>query len=81
MMFFYVIHRLCVNPKFQNQGIGTQTMKHIEKQVLSKGIDVIRLDAFTLNPFALKMYEKLGYTKVGDVNWRKGKFHLMEKKL
>ncbi|MDP4147194.1 MAG: GNAT family N-acetyltransferase, partial [Bacillota bacterium] len=39
------------------------------------------LDVFSLNPFALKMYYKQGYIKVGEVNWRKGKFYLMEKKL
>jgi len=26
---FRVIHRLCVNPKFQNRGIGVLTMKHL----------------------------------------------------
>ena len=29
---FCVIHRLCVNPKFQNRGIGVFTMKHIEEE-------------------------------------------------
>ena len=28
---FCVIHRLCVNPRFQNQGIATKTMEYIEK--------------------------------------------------
>ncbi|HAK41980.1 MAG TPA: GNAT family N-acetyltransferase, partial [Clostridium sp.] len=73
-MSFFIIHRLCVNPKFQNQRIGTKTMLLIEELLRSEGIETIRLDAFSLNPFALKMYEKLGYTKVGEVNWRKGLF-------
>ena len=78
---FYVVHRLCVNPRFQNKGIGTLTMLHIENEVKKMGVDTIRLDAFTLNPYAVKMYEKLGYSKVGLANWRKGKFYLMEKKI
>ncbi|WP_434305348.1 GNAT family N-acetyltransferase [Clostridium botulinum] len=78
---YYVIHRLCVNPIFQNKRIGTLTMLHIENEVRKMGIDTIRLDAFTLNPYAVKMYEKLGYSKVGFANWRKGKFHIMEKKI
>jgi ribosomal protein S18 acetylase RimI-like enzyme len=45
------------------------------------GIDTIRLDVFTLNPYALKMYEKSGYIKVGFAHWRKGEFYLMEKKV
>lgn len=78
---FCVIHRLCVNHKFQNKGIGTVTMEHIESELKNKGIETIRLDAFTLNPYALRMYEKLGYIKVGCANWRKGQFYLLEKKL
>ena len=78
---YYVVHRLCVNPLFQNKGIGTLTMLHIENEVKKMGVDTIRLDSFTLNPYAVKMYEKLGYSKVGLANWRKGKFYLMEKKI
>jgi ribosomal protein S18 acetylase RimI-like enzyme len=73
---FRVIHRLCVNPTYQNQGIGTKTMRHIESVQINSGIETIRLDAFTLNPFALKLYEKLGYQKVGYATWRTGKFYL-----
>jgi len=78
---FCVIHRLCVNPKFQKKGVGTITVRHIEEELKNEGVETIRLDAFTLNPFALKMYDKLGYLKVGTVDWRVGRFWLMEKKL
>lgn len=78
---FCVIHRLCVNPKFQNKGVGTITMKHVEAEKKAEGVETIRLDAFTLNPYALKLYDKLGYLKVGTVDWRTGRFWLMEKKL
>lgn len=78
---FNVIHRLCVNPEFQNIGLGSLTLNYIEEELKSEGIETIRLDVFSLNPFALKMYYKQGYIKVGEVHWRKGKFYLMEKKL
>jgi GNAT superfamily N-acetyltransferase len=78
---YSVIHRMCVNPKFQNRGIGALTLKYIEKKLKIEGVETIRLDAFSLNPFALKMYFKQGYMKVGEANWRKGKFYLMEKKI
>ena len=78
---FGVIHRLCVNLKFQNKGIGNKTLVHIEQELKAQGVETIRLDVFTLNPFALRMYDKLGYVKVGFVDWRKGRFWLMEKKL
>ncbi|HEX2947776.1 MAG TPA: GNAT family N-acetyltransferase [Clostridia bacterium] len=78
---YYVIHRLCVNPVFQGKGIGRKTMLMIEKLLREKDIESIRLDAFSLNPVALGMYDKLGYKKVGEVTWRKGLFYLFEKKL
>lgn len=76
---FFVVHRLCVDPEFQGKGVGTATVRHIEKSLAEKGVGSIRLDAFTLNPKAVKMYTRLGYKTVGFTNFRKGKFHLMEK--
>jgi len=78
---FAVIHRLCVNVKSQNMKIGTKTMNIIEEMLIENSIEAVRLDAFSLNPYALKMYEKLGYVNVGEVKWRKGLFYLFEKKL
>lgn len=76
---YYVVHRLCVNPDFQNQGIARRTLLHIEEQLAEWGIHAIRLDAFSENPYALRLYEHLGYAKVGTADWRKGRFYLMEK--
>lgn len=76
-----VVHRLCVHPSFQNCGVGTTTMKHIELQANKMGFNSIRLDSFTKNPYACKMYENLGYSIAGVADWRKGRFYLMEKKI
>lgn len=76
---FCIIHRLCVNPEFQNLGIAKQTLSHIEEVLKQNGVESIRLDVFTENPFALKLYEKADYRKTGTADWRKGKFFLMEK--
>ncbi len=76
---FCVIHRLCVNPDFQNTGIARKTLKHIEATQKEIGIKSIRLDVFTQNPYALSLYEHYGYKNVGYADWRKGKFLLMEK--
>ncbi|MEG0963453.1 MAG: GNAT family N-acetyltransferase [Lachnospiraceae bacterium] len=78
---YCVIHRFCVNPEFQNQGIGNETMEQIEQQMIAEGIEAIRLDTFTENSYAVKLYEKRGYLKVGMANWQKGSFYLMEKYL
>ena len=68
-----------MNPAFQNEGIAKSTLLHIEKQLKKIGIHVIRLDVFSNNPFAIKLYNSLGYSEVGHADWRKGKFFLMEK--
>ena len=78
---FFVIHRLCVNPDFQGKGVGRMTMELIENYLREKKIESIRLDTFSQNPIALKLYEGLGYKRVGEVNWRKGLFYLLEKKI
>ena len=77
---FYIVHRLCVNPAFQNKGIAKSTLLYSEKQLKEMSIHVIRLDVFSDNPFALRLYNSLGYSQVGHADWRKGKFFLMEKR-
>ncbi|WP_081646762.1 GNAT family N-acetyltransferase [Butyrivibrio sp. AD3002] len=76
-----IIHRFCVSPSFQNNGIGKAVLNHIEAQLTKAGYDSVRLDVFTQNPYALRLYEKNGYVKRGFADWRKGRFLLMEKKL
>lgn len=78
---FCVIHRLCVSPDFQNQGIAAETLNYIEKLCKSQGYDSIRLDCFTENPYSRKLYDKAGYSVVGYADWRKGRFELREKVL
>ena len=78
---YVILHRFCVNPEFQNRGLGSEAMKYIENIVREIGFESIRLDAFSENPYALQMYKKLCYKTVGFADFRKGRFHLMEKKL
>ena len=78
---FIVLHRLCVHPAFQGQGVARQTMDFLEQAVLNRGLHAIRLDAFSLNPSALKLYESRGYEKAGEIQFRKGLFYLYEKRL
>lgn len=78
---YYVVHRLCVHPNFQHKGIAKHTLLHIEAELLQNDIHAIRLDAFSNNPFSLKLYDSLQYSRVGYADWRKGRFYLMEKYL
>jgi len=76
-----IIHRLCVLPDFQNKGIGSKVLTHIEEQIKNMGFSSVRLDVFSENPYAIRLYEKNGYEKRGYADWRKGRFFLMEKTL
>ena len=78
---FYVLHRLCVAPAFQNSGVATMTMNYLESLLRDRKIECLRLDVFSHNPTAIRLYERLGYEKTGVVLFRKGSFFLMEKKL
>ena len=76
-----IIHRFCVSPAMQHNGIGAKVLGHIETQLIEDGYDSVRLDVFTQNPYALRLYEKNGYVKRGHADWRKGRFLLMEKRI
>ena len=76
-----VLHRLCVHPDFQGQGVARQAMDYLENEVRARGVQTIRLDAFSQNPAALHLYESRGYQKAGEISYRKGLFYLYEKKL
>ena len=76
-----IIHRLCVNPKYKERGIATALIKYAEQFGKYNEYEAIRLDCFVKNPNACSLYLKNGYEQRGIVNFRKGQFWCMEKKL
>lgn len=74
-----VVHRLCVSPRFRKAGLARRLMALAESRAADAGHDAIRLDAFTLNPAALRLYDSLGYRRAGAVALRKGLFIVFEK--
>jgi len=76
-----VIHRLCVDPKAQGHGIAKKLLKYTDNFATQNRYNAIRLDAFPPNERAIKLYERNGYTKVGSVKFRKGKFYCYEKNI
>ena len=78
---FCVLHRLCVNLEMQGRGLARQAMARMEKNARDQGFDSVRLDVFSQNLHAQRLYERLGYRRTGEVRFRKGIFYLMEKKL
>jgi ribosomal protein S18 acetylase RimI-like enzyme len=74
-----VVHRLCVDPLFQNSGVAQRMLSAAEALLKNQGYTSIRLDAFSQNPFALRLYERAGYTNRGEIVYRNGRNYCFEK--
>ena len=64
-----VVHRLCVDPAHQGQGIARRMMRFAEQHASAHGYTSIRLDAYTANPRSVELYRRLGYREVGQVSF------------
>jgi ribosomal protein S18 acetylase RimI-like enzyme len=62
-----VVHRLCVDPAYQGNGLGSQLMDFAEAHAKQNTYVSIRLDAYAGNPRAVWLYERRGYRKAGQV--------------
>jgi len=76
-----VVHRLMVEPGYQRRGFARQLMQFAENEASRLGFEAMRLDAFSLNPQALRLYQTLDYREAGTGRLRKGIFHCFEKLL
>jgi ribosomal protein S18 acetylase RimI-like enzyme len=75
------VHRLMIHPRCQRRGLGRYLMGFAELAARRLGCRALRLDAFTGNAPALRLYQALGYADVGQVRFRKGLFRCFEKDL
>ncbi len=76
---YLVMHRLCVAPRIQHQGLGKQVFAHLMEQAQMMGYGAMRLDVYDGNAQANAMYLKAGFAKVGDFEMAIGTINLMEK--
>jgi GNAT superfamily N-acetyltransferase len=74
-----IVHRLCIHPDYQGQGLSRILMQFAEAYALRNHYLSIRLDTGTLNTKALALYDALGYRRVGEVSFRPGLFQVFEK--
>ena len=56
-------------------------MQQAELIFKEQGFKSVRLDAFAQNPYVLRLYDSLGYRRVGEANFKEGLFYLFEKSL
>jgi ribosomal protein S18 acetylase RimI-like enzyme len=75
------VHRLCVNPVFQGQGVGKKLMRFAMHYALETKYSSIRLDAFTNNPVSVGLYDSLGYQRRGNVSFLPGRISYCYEKM
>ncbi len=78
-----IIHRLAVHPDFQGRGIAGRLMEFIEAYARKNKYSSVRLDVYSANKVAQKLYLSKGYANIGEVTFpfREQPFYCMEKKL
>lgn len=64
-----VLHLLCVDPRYQRQGIGRGSMELAIGISREMGKKALRLDALACNTPAQRLYESLGFQKRGTAYW------------
>lgn len=55
------ITELFIRQSYRGQGIGTRLMQDVEKYLLQRGCNVIRVEVFVPNQDAHQFYKNLGY--------------------
>lgn len=63
---YLVIHTLAVDQQFLSQGIGSYIIQYCINIAKERGYKGIRLDVVPSNIPAIKLYQKMGFTYVGE---------------
>lgn len=62
-----VIHLVAVDPDQRGKGVGKKLMDHIISEAEKTGVRSLRLDAMPHYSSAIRLYEKAGFMKRGEV--------------
>jgi ribosomal protein S18 acetylase RimI-like enzyme len=73
--------RLGIAPGFHNQGLAKILFSAVETDVVQRGFDGIGFLVSPNNPAALKVYNQMGYVKVGEAWMYDQDWHCYEKNL
>lgn len=73
------LHRMCIDPVYQGKGYGQIIIEKFISSIKQAGYDSIRLDVFSTNRVAIHIYEKFGFTRVGECQCYRGSFYVYEK--
>jgi ribosomal-protein-alanine N-acetyltransferase len=60
------ILNFCVHPDYQRQGWGMQLMTHMLQNLTNQSAKLVYLEVRRSNEHAIALYEKVGFSKVGE---------------
>lgn len=76
---YIALARLGVDPAFQGRGIGKALFDHADLLAERQGYESIRLDVLRLSQALVDMYQRRGYSIVGEVDYADKSFYVMER--
>jgi ribosomal protein S18 acetylase RimI-like enzyme len=56
------VYSLAVRPDLRRRGVGTALMRHVERELASRGCPKINLQVLATNTATAAFYQKLGYS-------------------
>jgi len=69
------VHRLAVDPEYQGMGYAQALMNFAQVYAIKEGFSWMRLDTFSQNKRNNIFYQKLGFTRLGDIFFPKQSEH------
>jgi ribosomal protein S18 acetylase RimI-like enzyme len=67
------LHRIYVLERAKGKGVGGKLLNRCFEMARAKGCEIIWLGVWEQNSAALRFYEKLGFVKVGELQFPYGK--------
>jgi len=75
------VYRLYVLPTFHRRGVGSALMMEVERKAKKVGLKRLRLRVMIKADWAISFYQKIGYSRVDEIDYQWGKDHVLQKNL
>ena len=75
------VYRLYVLPEFQRRRIGSALMQEVEHKAKELGLKRLTLRVMAKAQWAISFYQKIGYSRVGEIDYRWGRDQVLQKNL
>ena len=63
------IHRMAVNIKFRNIGVGSKLMKFAEELAIENNVNYLKTDTYSLNKKMNSLFKRFDYKCVGEMSF------------